>query len=285
MGQPTQIINGQEYILYSPEWYAARQAEAQRATVAQGTAQGSALAAASKAAGIPISGSGTATSTASGTSSGSAVPARVPSPVAPSMAGLTAAASSAALPSGGLSTGLSAPSTGGSSYARLAPVDTSAAEAATFGRAKDQEGLNATASLTGLRSALGGRGMLGSGLEATGTANVVNSSAGRLSDVTRQQAITKAGQDNQNATTNFQGEISQRGQDIQREEAANSLAGGLAESSYAGQITQRGQDIQAANAAKALEIEQAQLASQQRSTALAGLEAALKVTGPNGMSY
>lgn len=271
----TQIINGQEYVLYSPAWYAARQAEAQRSTIAQGTAQGAALKAGAEAAGVPLTGSQSSSSSSStGTTSGSSTGS---SGLPPSIAGLTQAAAGATQPGGG--PGGMAP------RAKIASVDTSAAEAATFNRAKDQVGETASGALTGLRSALGSRGMLGSGLEERGTAAAAVGAARELGDVSRQSAITKANLDNQNATTNFQGEITQRGQDYQREEAANSLAGDLAKTTYEGQIQQRGQDIQAINAAKALEIEQAQLASQQRSTALAGLTAALRVTSNDGLMY
>lgn len=277
-GGPQQIINGQTYTMYSPAWYEAMHAEAQRAATAQGTASGSAVKAASDAAGVPLGTPGSTSSSSGSTSvsSGAGAGAGLP----PSIAGLTSAAAGATMPSsvsggGGTST----------SHPQLAPVDTSAAQAATFARAKDQVGQTASGALTGLRSALGGRGMLGSGLEERGTAAAATSAAGELGDVSRQAAITKAGLDNQNATTNFQGAITERGQDFAKEEAANSLAGDLAKTTYAGQIQQRGQDIQAINAAKALEIEQAQLGAQQRSTALAGLTAALRVTSPDSSLY
>lgn len=225
-----------------------------------------------------LSGSGGTSGSTSGSTSG-ASGAGLP----PSIAGLTSAAAGATLPT------IAAPaSAGGSSstaHPQLAPVDTSAAQAATFARAKDQVGQTASGALTGLRAALGGRGMLGSGLEERGTAAAATGAAGQLGEVSRQAAVTKAGLDNQNATTNFQGAITERGQDFAKEEAANSLAGDLAKTTYAGQIQQRGQDIQAINAAKALEIEQAQLGAQQRSTALAGLTAALRVTSPDSSLY
>jgi hypothetical protein len=264
----TQIINGGAYVMYSPEWYAARQAEAQRAAIAQGTAGGAALKAGANAAGVPLTGSSSSSSSSGSTFSAPALP--------PSIAGLTQAAAGVNAPSGG---GGVAP------RAQIAPVDTRAAEAATFNRAKDQVGEESSGALTGLRSALAGRNLLGGGLEGMATAQAATGAARELGDVTRQSAITKAGLDNANATTNFQGGITQRGQDIQREESANSLAGDLAKTTYEGQIQQRGQDIQALNAAKALEIEQAQMASQQRSTALAGLTAALRVTSNDGLMY
>lgn len=277
-----QNINGVEYTMYSPAWYAATQAEAQRSSAAQGTAAGAKLAAASTASGLPLvpSTGGTASSTniSAGAAGAAANPATVPSPA---VTGLTAAIGGGVQMPTAPTTAVGSGGAGGTSTpAHLAPVDTSAAEAASFNRAKDQVGQESAGALTGLRSALGGRGMLGSGLEERGTAAAATSAAGELGDVSRQQAVTRADEAQKNATTNFQGDVTQRGQDFQKEEAGNSLAGNLAMAGYSGQITQRGQDITNANAQKALEIEQAQLGAQQRSTALAGLEAALKTTSP-----
>lgn len=269
----TQLIGGVEYVIGTPAWTAARDAEALRqakvgGTVA-GTQTGTALKTANDTAGLPPL--DVSQSSSSGSSGG--LDFKTPGSVqSPSLAGLSAAAGQAMSANGG-------------AKPTLAPVNTDAAQAATFNRAKDQEGLTATGALTGLRSALGGRNMLGGGTEARATADVVNASAGRLGDVSRQSAITKAGLDNANATTNFQGAITERGQDYQREESANSLAGDLATAGYQGQIQQRGQDIQAQSAANAMKMEQAQLASQQRMSALDGLTAALKVTAPAGGAY
>lgn len=272
-----QIINGQSYTMYSPAWYAAMQAEAQRASSAEGTAAGTKLAAASKAAGVPIgsSASSSSSTTASSGSGGSySAPSTVPPP---SLQGLTAATGGGAIAPTGVQ--------GGATTAHLAPVDTSAAETASFNKAKDQVGLESTGALAGLRSALGGRNLLGGGLESRATTGVATSAAGQLGDVSRQQAVTRADEAQKNAATNFSGDITQRGQDFQKEEAGNSLAGDLAIAGANNAVTQRGQDISDRNAQKALEIEQAQLASTQRSTALAGLEAALKVSTPSSGMY
>lgn len=273
-----QIINGQSYTMYSPAWYAAMQAEAQRASSAEGTAAGAKLAAASKAAGVPITDSSSSSSTGSASSSGTgsaySPPAAVPPP---SLQGLTAATGGGVVAPTGVQ--------GGAATAHLAPVDTSAAETASFNKAKDQVGLESTGALAGLRSALGGRTLLGGGLESRATAQAATSAAGQLSDVSRQQAVTRADEAQKNAATNYSGDITQRGQDFQKEEAGNSLAGDLAIAGANNAVTQRGQDISDRNAQKALEIEQAQLASTQRSTALAGLEAALKVSTPSSGMY
>lgn len=275
-GGQSQIINGQSYVMYSPQWYDAMHAEAQRQATAQGTASGSALAAASKAAGVPIGSSATSSSSSTGSATGSGSGAySPPATIAPpSMQGLSSAAAAAPGGTGG--------SSGGSGYAHLAHVDTSAADKASFNTAKDQVGLESSGALTGLRSALAGRNLLGSGLEERGTAAAATSAAGQLGEVSRTQAVNRADEAEKEAATNYTGDITQRGQDFQHEEAANSLAGSMSVAGYNGSITQRGQDISAANAQRALDLEQAQLASQQRSTALAGLEAALKVSAPTG---
>lgn len=265
----TQNINGVQYTMYTPAWYQAMQEETQRQAAAKGTAAGTTLSAAAKAAGVPLAGSGSTSTAGSGASTGSGSITSQPTVPPPSIAGLNAAV----------------PGGGGSTHSHIADVDTSAAEAASFNKAKDQVGLESSGALAGLRSALGGRGMLGSGLEERGTASLASSAAGNLADVSRQQAVTRADEAQKNAETNFQGDITQRGQDFQKEEAGNSLAGSLAMAGASNAVTQRGQDISDRNAQKALELEQAQLGAQQRSTALAGLEAALKVSTPGGMMY
>lgn len=101
--------------------------------------------------------------------------------------------------------------------ARFAPiqaVDTSGAQAAAFARAKDQVGQTSAGALAGLRSAMGGRGMLGSGAESRGTANVINQGMGELGDVSREQAIDSADQAQRTAEFNYSGGVQQRGQDI-----------------------------------------------------------------------
>lgn len=159
------------------------------------------------------------------------------------------------------SSGGMAPGGGGSVAAvpHMAPVDTSGAQRAEFGRAKDQVGLESSGALTGLRSSLGARGMLGSGAEARGTTAVAMKGQGELGDVSRTQAIDAITGQRADATANYAGDISQRGQDIttrgqdiQREEAGNTLASQNQNTNYLGQITQRGQDLGAGTAAAAL---------------------------------
>ncbi len=204
----------------------------------------------------------------------------------PSLTGLSAAAG----PGASAGAGAGPPTSGGGSSspsgtAHLAPVDTSAAEGASFAKAKDQVGQEASGALTGLRSALGSRGMLGSGLEERGTAAAATSAAGELGDVSRQAAVTKADLAQKNAETNLTAGVTQRGQDFQKEEAGNTLAGNLAMAGSANAVTQRGQDITAASDQQRYSLGQAQLVIQQHATSLAGLEAALKATTPTAGAY
>lgn len=113
---------------------------------------------------------------------------------------------------------------GGPQVPQIPGVDNSAANANIFARAKDKVGEVGRSALTGLRSALGGRGMLGSGAESKGTASIVNKGQGELGDTVRQSAITDSNQSNANATTNYGGAITQRGQDIQAQEENRRLS-------------------------------------------------------------
>jgi hypothetical protein len=127
--------------------------------------------------------------------------------------------------------------------------DTSAAQAAIFGRAKDQVGQESSGALAALRSALAARGIAGSGLEVKGTANVISKGQQQLGDTTREQAIQEATRQNDFAKLGYQGAIEQRGQDITTSEGAANRALEAANTQFQGGITERGQDIGATNEA------------------------------------
>lgn len=119
--------------------------------------------------------------------------------------------------------------TGGSgggydTLAGVADVDTSAANSAAFARAKDVAGKNARAEIESLRGVLGETGQLGGGAEAAATRGIIEDAAGQVGQVSREQAIQAAQQAQQNAIINYQGGITQRGQNIQHEEAMARLA-------------------------------------------------------------
>lgn len=92
--------------------------------------------------------------------------------------------------------------------------DTSAANAAAFGRAKDRAGQTTRASLTALRDEMAGRGLRGSGIEAGEVGKTVARGAAGVNEFTREQAIQDAGNAADLAKQEYQGRIVQRGQDI-----------------------------------------------------------------------
>jgi hypothetical protein len=112
----------------------------------------------------------------------------------------------------------------GSSVGHVAAPDTSAAESAAFGSAKDKVGQNAKAALQALNDQMAAQGMLGSGAQVQGARDIIQSGMGELGDVRRQQAITKAGSALDLAKMGYQGDITQRGQDISAQEANARLA-------------------------------------------------------------
>lgn len=136
-----------------------------------------------------------------------------------------AANASAGVNFGGSTTG-GVPSVSGPIGTVQAPGVPSGTNAALL-RAKDRAGLLARGALSGLRGALGERGILGSGVEGRATRGIAETALGEISDVNREQAIKEADQAARFAELGYQGAITQRGQDI----------------------TMRGQDIQAQQAA------------------------------------
>ncbi len=147
---------------------------------------------------------------------------------------------------GGSSMGSNAYGTSGVSGGGYVPTlqmpDQSASSAASFAAAKDRVGKTSRASLDALRGELGASGMLGGGAEGQLTRDVIQSGAGELGQVSRDQAVKEA-----------------------------DLAGDFAKTSYAGGITQRGQDVSAAEAqarlAQEARLSDANLAFQKQSAA------------------
>jgi hypothetical protein len=65
--------------------------------------------------------------------------------------------------------------------------------------------------------------MLGSGIEGGETARIVGQAAGGLGDVSREQAIQEANRQNRFAEIGYQGDITQRGQDLSLEQQRRAL--------------------------------------------------------------
>jgi hypothetical protein len=106
----------------------------------------------------------------------------------------------------------------------IQPVDLLPAQRAAFARAKDQVGQAGSGALAGLRSSLAGRGMLGSGGEFRGSQNIAAKGLGELGDVSREQAINEVGVRTDEAKTNYGGDLTQRGQDMSHQQAADALS-------------------------------------------------------------
>lgn len=127
----------------------------------------------------------------------------------------------------------------------VAEVDTSAAQAAAFARAKDRVGQLGAGALAGLRSSLGGRGLLGSGAEVRGAVDVVNRGQGELGDVIREQAIESAALAERTAQANRQAALEQRRQNMQDMQERNRLSFDAYEASQRRQQERRAMSIDA----------------------------------------
>lgn len=112
------------------------------------------------------------------------------------------------------STGVFGSGTGGTGQPRVTMPDTSAAQAATYGRAKDRAGQEARASLTALQEMFAERGLSGSGIAASESGKAIERSRAGLGEVSREQAIQEAAQAARRGELEYQGQITQRGQDI-----------------------------------------------------------------------
>lgn len=162
------------------------------------------------------------------------------SALSPSLAGLLSSLGiSTATPGGG-----TPPANGGApsmgnvaniSTSAVAPVDMTTANEATFGAAKDQAGQTGRSEIDSMNGLLGATGQLGGGAQAAGTRDVVEKAGQTVNDITRQNAVTKAGSDlsvaqgNQAnardvALANQQTQLSQRGQDLSAQQAQAQLA-------------------------------------------------------------
>lgn len=111
-----------------------------------------------------------------------------------------------------------------SAVGHIGMPDQTGAENATFASAKDRVGQNSKAALSALNDAMAGQGMLGSGAQVQGSRDIIQSGMGELGDVRRQQAVTHAGNALDVAKMGYQGDIAQRGQNIQAQEANARLA-------------------------------------------------------------
>lgn len=222
-----QTINGQNFQMYSPEWYEAQRQNEVRKAGTTGKAAGTEIGSAFEA--LPpslkaLAGPGSSSYSAS-YGGGEAIP------TLDSINGIAAGGSGSPAPL--------------SPHAKLNLPDTEAAQSAIFARAKDQAAQTARASLDALAGELSSRGMGGAGYEASGIGERLSRSANTVGEVSRAQATELADTQAEAARTEYQGDITQRGQDMSAQEAAAQNALSRAQLALSG----RGQEIGAREAA------------------------------------
>lgn len=101
-----------------------------------------------------------------------------------------------------------------SSSVASVPGGEDAARAALFAREKDRIGQLARAGVDTTLSVLGERGLLGGGYEAAALGDVVSNTQGQLGDVSREQAIQALKRASERADLDYQGQITQRAQNL-----------------------------------------------------------------------
>ncbi len=270
-GGRKQIIGGQDYEQYSPQWYAAMEKDKINRAKVSGTAAGTAGKAALDALG-QVSGSTSSASAGSKTANtgggGFELPPRVGSG-----GGLPDYQTFDSGGSGGGGTG------GVSPVTHISQPDQSAAEAAVFGKAKDQVGQETSGALAGLRSAMASRGLLGGQGEYRGTAGVINRGQGELGDVSRQQAVTHLGNEMDINKSNQAADLAGRGQDISANTARRGQNMDYTLGGRGQDVSQRGQDIQYAESQAQLAMTKSLQEAAQRQQILQGIMGA--INGPS----
>lgn len=111
--------------------------------------------------------------------------------------------------SGGATT---APSADGSGIG----ANEEAARAAAFGRAKDQAGQTALASLQALQNVMSQRGMRGSTVEGDATSEVILGGGNKVNEFTREQLMQDLNRAAEVSDRNYAGGIQMRGQDMSK---------------------------------------------------------------------
>lgn len=190
MGAGTQIIQGKTYQQYSPEWYDAMR----QSKITNASANG-------QAAGAYASG---AMTSLNGLLPGGGIGGPFPS--------------GSNDPGAGGGPGAGGPG-GGGLPPSLELADPSASNAAIFAKAKDAVGQQSRAAINSLNDEMAGQGMSGSGFQGQQLENIIASGAGNLGQVSRDLASKNADTANDFAKTRYQGGITERGQNIQSQEA------------------------------------------------------------------
>lgn len=104
-----------------------------------------------------------------------------------------------------------------------------AARNAAFARAKERAGQTAASGVASLKGILEGRGLAGSSIEAAEMGDLVASGTNAITDFTREELINDLNRAAEISDMTYQGNIAQRGQDLNRQQALMGLmsAGGL----------------------------------------------------------
>jgi hypothetical protein len=270
----TQIINGQQYRQYSPEWYnAMRQDEIRKAQTA-GTAVGSGANAALTALGNVTGMSSSFPSSGIGAPGTGGLPPRIGSSAAGG--GLPSYSSFDSGGGGGFGgAGGGGGMSGNPAVPQISMPDRSAAENAVFGAAKDQVGLETSGALSGLRSQLASRGLLGGQGEYVGTQGIFNQGQQQLGDVTRTQAETNLADQMDINKANLAAQSQARGEDISAATARRGQNMDYTLGGQAQQVTQRGQDIQYAESQAQLALTQSLQQAALRQSILSGIAGAI----------
>lgn len=101
------------------------------------------------------------------------------------------------------------------------------ARAAAFSRAKDQAGKIARSSLTAISESMANRGLSGSNMQALYDAGAINGAEAPLQELTRDQMMSDFNRAGDVSDMTYQGNITQRGQDLSNRASYMSLLAGL----------------------------------------------------------
>ncbi len=113
----------------------------------------------------------------------------------------------------------------------VSPIDMTQSNAANLAAAKDTAGSIGRSELDSLRSAAGETGQLGGGAEAQGERDIIENAASQIGGVNRQNMTDTAKSNLTTELANQSAGVTQRGQDIQSQEAQAQLA--LAQQEFA----------------------------------------------------
>lgn len=103
------------------------------------------------------------------------------------------------------------------------PFDEEGARNVAFARAKDTAGQTALSSLKALQDVVDSRGLNGSTIESGDTARILGQAGGSIGSATRDQLLADLTRASQISDRNYQGDISQRGQDIAAQQSLYAL--------------------------------------------------------------